>query len=131
MSVFALDFSSLPCLLQLYSMLGYICRITVNYGTLKGGSLLINVFASSNCFSDRNIFQNGVDDALTKIDDAFFYQKISSCLSSNYVQEFVSLWHKHLLWNYIQANKNYTLMINANWYHDIENHGISRCWKAL
>ena len=51
-------------------MLGYICRITVIFGTLKGGSLLINIFASNNCFNDRNIFQNEVD-ALSKKDDAF------------------------------------------------------------
>ena len=29
-------------------ILGYICRITVNFGTLKDGSLLINIFASNN-----------------------------------------------------------------------------------
>ena len=31
---------------------------------------MIKSFASNNCFSDRNIFNNGVD-ALSKIDDAF------------------------------------------------------------
>ena len=50
--------------------LGYICPITVNFGTLKDGNLLINIFASNNCFSDKNILQNLVD-ALSKIDDAF------------------------------------------------------------
>ena len=41
-----------------------------NFRTLKDGSLFIDVFASNNCFSYRNISQNGVD-ALPKIDDAF------------------------------------------------------------
>ena len=57
-SVFASEFSGLPCLLLLYTC--YICWITVNFETLKNGSLLINICASNNCFSDRNIFQNGV-----------------------------------------------------------------------
>ena len=52
-------------------VLGYICRMTVNFGTRKDESLLINIFASNNCFSNRIIFQNGVD-ALSKINDAFF-----------------------------------------------------------
>ena len=38
-------------------ILGYICRIAVNFGTLKDESLLINIFASNICFSNRNIFQ--------------------------------------------------------------------------
>ena len=41
-NVFSSGFSGLPCLLQF--ILGYICRITVNVGTLKDGSLLINIF---------------------------------------------------------------------------------------
>ena len=51
-------------------ILCYMCWIMVIIGTLKDGSHLIDIFASSNCFSYRNIFQNGVD-ALSKIDDAF------------------------------------------------------------
>ena len=50
--------------------IGFTCRITVIFGTLKDGSLLINTLASNICFSYRNIFQNGVD-ALPKIVDAF------------------------------------------------------------
>ena len=49
---------------------GFTCRITVIFGTLKDGSLLINTLASNICFSYRNMFQNGVD-ALSKIVDAF------------------------------------------------------------
>ena len=50
--------------------IGFTCRIIVIFGTLKDGSLLINILASNICFSYRNMFQNGVD-ALSKIVDAF------------------------------------------------------------
>ena len=50
--------------------IGFTCRITVIFGTLKDGSLLINTLASNICFSYRNMFQNGVD-ALSNIVDAF------------------------------------------------------------
>ena len=50
--------------------IGCTCRITVIFGTLKDGSLLINTLASNIYFSYRNMFQNGVD-ALSKIVDAF------------------------------------------------------------
>ena len=50
--------------------IGLTCRITVIFGTLKDGRLLINTLASNICFSYRNMFQNGVD-ALSKIVDAF------------------------------------------------------------
>ena len=50
--------------------IGCTCRITVIFGTLKDGSLLINTLASNICFSYRNMFQNGVG-ALSKIVDAF------------------------------------------------------------
>ena len=50
--------------------IGFKCRITVIFGTLKDGSLLINTLASKICLSYRNMFQNGVD-ALSKIVDAF------------------------------------------------------------
>ena len=51
-------------------ILGYLCWITVIFGTPEDGSLFINIFTSNNCFSYRNIFQNGVD-TLSKLDDAF------------------------------------------------------------
>ena len=38
--------------------IGCTCRITVIFGTLKDGSLLINTLASNICFSYRNMFQN-------------------------------------------------------------------------
>ena len=50
--------------------IGFTCRITLIFGTLKDGSLLIDTLASIICFSYRNMFQNGLD-ALSKIVDAF------------------------------------------------------------
>ena len=46
-------------------LLGYICRITIDFGTLIDGSRLIN---------DKNNLQNGVD-AMSKIDDAFLAER--------------------------------------------------------
>ena len=43
----------------------------VLFGTLKDGSLQIITLTSNNCFSYRNVFQNGVN-------AFFFYQKCSS-----------------------------------------------------
>ena len=83
-------------------IIGCICRITVNFGTLKYESLLSNIFALNICFVDRNIFQNGVE-ALSKIEDAFLTKRwkfrplrIIRFFSSN----FANLWRWHLLWNY-------------------------------
>ena len=50
--------------------IGFTCRITVIFGSLKDGSHLINALTWNICFSYRNMFQNGVD-ALSKITDAF------------------------------------------------------------
>ena len=54
--------------------IGFTCWITVIFGTLKDGSLLINTLASNICFSYSNMFQNGVD-ALSKIVDAFLSKR--------------------------------------------------------
>ena len=81
--------------------LGFTCWITVIFGTLKDGSLLINTLASSICFSYRNMFQNGVDASL-KIVDAFL-SKSSKFYLVRIIRKcsiFASLWHKHLLRNY-------------------------------
>ena len=58
------------CLVYCNFKMSFTCRITVIFGTLKDGSLLINTLASNICFSYRNMFQNGVD-ALSNIVDAF------------------------------------------------------------
>ena len=39
--------------------IGFMCRITVIFGTLKDGSRLINTLASNICFSYRNMFPRG------------------------------------------------------------------------
>ena len=81
--------------------LGFTCRITVIFGTLKDGSLLINTLASNICFSYRNVFQNGVD-ALSKIVDAFLSKNSKFYLVRiiRKCSNFASLWQKHLLRNY-------------------------------
>ena len=63
--------------------IGFTCRITVIFGTLKDGRLLISTLASNICFSYRNKFQNGVE-ALSKIVDAFFVKKLQILSSSDY-----------------------------------------------
>ena len=81
--------------------LGFTCRITVIFGTLKDESLLINTLASNICFTYRNKFQNGVD-ALPKIVNAFL-SKSSKFYLVWIIQKcshFASLWHRHLLRNY-------------------------------
>ena len=80
--------------------LDFTCRITVIFGTLKGGSLLINTLASNICFSYINMFQNGVD-ALSKIVDAFWSKSSKFYLVwiIRKCSNFASLWHKHLLRN--------------------------------
>ena len=81
--------------------LGFTCRITVIFGTLKDGSLMINTLASNICFSYRNMFQNGVD-ALSKIFDAFL-SKSSKFYLVRIIRKcsnVASVWHTHLLRNY-------------------------------
>ena len=81
--------------------LSFTCRITVIFGTLKDGSLFINILASNICFSYRNMFQNGVD-ALSKIVDAFLSKSSNFYLVRNIrkCSNFASLLHRHLLRNY-------------------------------
>ena len=82
--------------------LGFTCRITVIFGTVKYyRSLLINTLASNICFSYRNMFQNGVD-ALSKIVDAFLSKNSKFYLVRiiRKCSNFASPWHKHLLRNY-------------------------------
>ena len=81
--------------------IGFTCRITVTFGTLKDGSLLIDTLASNICFSYRNMFQNGVE-ALSKIVDAFLLKSSKFYLFRiiQWCSNFARLWHKHLLRNY-------------------------------
>ena len=48
----------IPCV---YFVIYYTCRTIVIFGTLEIDSLEINILALNNCFSHRNIFQNGVN----------------------------------------------------------------------
>ena len=41
---------------------GFMCQTTVIFGITKGGSLVLNPLASWNCFTCRNLFQNGAND---------------------------------------------------------------------
>ena len=60
------------------------CQIALISGTLKDGSLLINMVVSNNCFSYRNIFQNGID-ALSKMVEGFFVKKLKIFASLDYL----------------------------------------------
>ena len=44
----------------LYS--GFMCQATVIFGITKVGSLVLNTLASWNCFTYKNLFQNGAND---------------------------------------------------------------------
>ena len=41
---------------------GFMCQTTVIFGITKDASLLLNPLASWNCFTRRNLFQNGAND---------------------------------------------------------------------
>ena len=41
---------------------GFMCQTTVIFGITKDGSLVLTTLASWNCFTCRNIFQNGAND---------------------------------------------------------------------
>ena len=41
---------------------GFMCQTTVIFGITKDGSLVLNTLASWNCFTCRNLFQNGTND---------------------------------------------------------------------
>ena len=41
---------------------GFMCQTTVIFGITKDGSLVLNTVASWNCFTCRNLFQNGAND---------------------------------------------------------------------
>ena len=41
---------------------GFMCQTTVIFGITKDGRLVLNTLASWNCFTCRNLFQNGAND---------------------------------------------------------------------
>ena len=71
--------------------LGYTCRIDINFGTQKDRNLFINILASSNCLSYRNIFQNGID-AKSKTVDAFLSKSSKSIMQIFSYQSTSELW---------------------------------------
>ena len=58
------------------------CRTAVLFGTLKDGSLQINSLALNNCFSYRNIFQNGVNTLSKRFKKPGFFlvKKLKFCV---------------------------------------------------
>ena len=77
-----------------------------NFWKLKDGSLEINSLALNNCFSYRNVFQNGIN-ALTKMvfKNTFFCfvlfcffkkLKISCSLDIQFCSNFTRMWSKYL-----------------------------------
>ena len=55
------------------------CRTAVRFETLKDGSLQMNSLALNNCFSYRNVFQNGVNTLSKRFKKpGFFWSKNSS-----------------------------------------------------
>ena len=80
--------------------LGYICRITVKFGTLKDGSLLNDIFHQTIVLATETLLK--WCRWFVKIHDAFLTKSWTFHLVQiiQLWSNFVSLWHKHLLWNY-------------------------------
>ena len=60
---------------------GFMCQTTVIFGIRKDGSL-VNTLASWNCFTFRNLFQNGANDMSERStsETAFCKKKAQSCV---------------------------------------------------
>ena len=57
------------------------CHTAVIFGIKKDGSLVLNTLAKSNCFTCRNLFQNGANDmseCLTR--ETAFCEKAQNCV---------------------------------------------------
>ena len=65
---------------------GFMCQTTIIFGIAKDGSLVLNTFASLNCFTCRNLFQNGANDMseCLKCETAFFKEKLKILYSSDH-----------------------------------------------
>ena len=64
---------------------GFMCQTTVIFGITKDGSLVLNTLASWNCFTCRNLFQNGANDMseyLTR--EWLFVKKLKILYSSDH-----------------------------------------------
>ena len=79
-----------------FNLAGYTCRSAVMFGTLKDDSLC-NILASNNCFSHRNVFQNGAN-TLSKIVNHFFEKnrtKFCMARTIQFCSHFTSMWSKY------------------------------------
>ena len=75
---------------------GFMCQTIVIFGITKDGSLVLNTLASWNCFTCRNLFQNGANDMSECLtcETAFCKKKLKILYSSDHPiwSNFASLW---------------------------------------
>ena len=65
---------------------GFMCQTTVILGITKDGNLVLNTLASWNCFTCRNLFQNGANDMSECLtcETAFCKKKLKILYSSDH-----------------------------------------------
>ena len=75
---------------------GFMCQTNVIFEITKDGSLVLTTLASWNCFTCRNIFQNGANDMLECLTcETAFCKKISKLCKVRIIRfwlNFASLW---------------------------------------
>ena len=75
---------------------GFMCQTTVIFGITKDGSLVLNPLASWNCFTCRNLFQNGANDMSEWLtcETAFCKKSSKICIVRiiRFRSNFTSLW---------------------------------------
>ena len=83
------------------------CRTTIIFGTLKDDSLKINSLALNNCFSHRNIFQNGIN-TLSKMVNHFLSKSSKFCIvwTIRFCSNFTIMWSKYLSNNVWHRRQN-------------------------
>ena len=81
---------------------GYTCRTTVIFGILKVGNLEIDSLILNNCFSYRNVFQNGVNTLSKMVFKTWFLSKSSTfreVWTIRFCSNFTSMLYKHFVRN--------------------------------
>ena len=64
---------------------GFMCQTTVIFGITKHGSLVLDTLASWNCFTCRNLFQNGANDMSECLTfERLFVKKLKILYSSDH-----------------------------------------------
>ena len=64
---------------------GFMCQTTVIFGITKDGSLILNTLTSWNCFTCRNLFQNGANDMSECLTfERLFVKKLEILYSSDH-----------------------------------------------